>query len=53
VAPAMRDNRAKVEALLREVLLVQAVLASDGDTAGVLEQLLPRRMKQYQKGLAS
>ena len=51
IAPVMRDNRAKVEALLREVLLLQAVVTADADCAGVLEQLLPRRQKQYAKGL--
>jgi hypothetical protein len=53
IAPVMRDNRAKVEALLREVLLLQAVVTADGDCGGALEQLLPRRLKQYQKGESS
>jgi MoxR-like ATPase len=52
IAPVMRDNRAKVEALLREVLLLQAVVTSESDCSGMLEQLLPRRVKQYQKGIS-
>jgi MoxR-like ATPase len=52
IAPVMRDNRAKVETLLREVLLLQAVVASDADCGGVLESLLPRRIKQYEKGIS-
>jgi MoxR-like ATPase len=53
IAPVMRDNRAKVEALLREVLLLQAVVSADGDRGGVLESLLPRRDKQYKKGISN
>ena len=47
--PALRDLRAKVEALLREVLLLQTIIDSEDDCSGALEQLLPRRLKQYQK----
>ena len=51
LAPAMRDLRAKVEGVLREVLLLQSVIESEEDCSGALEQLLPRRLKQYQKGV--
>ena len=49
LTPALRDLRAKVEALLREVLLLQTIIDSEDDCSGALEQLLPRRLKQYQK----
>jgi MoxR-like ATPase len=40
-----------VEDLLREALLLRAALERPV-AAGVLEKLLPRRYKQYQKGVS-
>jgi MoxR-like ATPase len=39
----------QAEDLLREAMLVQAAL-DQGVQAAVLEKLLPKRFKQYQKG---
>ena len=49
VAPQLKENRAKVEGLLEETLLVQEALR--GASPGVLERLLPKRLKQYEKGV--
>ena len=49
VAPQLKENRAKVEGLLEEALLVQEALR--GASPGVLERLLPKRLKQYEKGV--
>ena len=49
VAPQLKENRAKVEGLLEEAWLVQEALR--GASPGVLERLLPKRLKQYEKGV--
>jgi MoxR-like ATPase len=47
----MLENKRKTEDLLREAYLLQACL-TQGTAAGVLEKLLPKRYKQYQKGIS-
>ena len=42
----------QVEDLLREALVLLATL-EQAAPAGVLERLLPKRFKQYQKGVSS
>eukprot|EP00887_Chlorella_sp_A99_P000959 scaffold5.g959.t1 len=51
LTPQMTENKARVEDLLREALLLQAAL-DRGVSAGLLERLLPKRFKQYQKGIS-
>ena len=51
LGPAMRDDRAKVEALLKEVVLLLAIIESEDVCEGALEQLLPRRLKQFKQGI--
>ena len=41
-----------MEDLLREALVLQATL-EQAVPSGVLERLLPKRFKQYQKGISS
>jgi MoxR-like ATPase len=48
----MAENRKRVEELLREALVLQAALAQRTQP-GLLERLLPKRYKQYQKGVSS
>ena len=52
LTPQMTENKKKVEELLREALILQAALESETE-AGLLERLLPKRYKQYQKGISS
>jgi MoxR-like ATPase len=47
----MEENRKRLEDLLREALTLQEALGR-GVGAGVLERLLPKRFKQYQKGVS-
>ena len=42
----------QVEDLLREALILQATLEQE-TSASILERLLPKRFKQYQKGISS
>lgn len=49
--PQMVENKKRLEDLLREALILQATLEK-GVPAGVLERLLPKRFKQYQKGIS-
>jgi MoxR-like ATPase len=51
LAPQMEENRKRLEDLLREALTLQEALGR-GVGAGVLERLLPKRFKQYQKGVS-
>ena len=44
-------SRLQAEDLLREAMLLQAAL-DKGVPAAVLERLLPKRFKQYQKGIS-
>lgn len=43
----------QAEDLLREGLVLQKALNQDTITPGLLERLLPKRYKQYQKGISS
>jgi len=51
LTPQMLENKRKTEELLREAYMLQSCL-SQGTAAGVLEKLLPKRYKQYQKGIS-
>ena len=51
LAPQMAENRKRVEDLLREAMLLQETLAQKV-TAGTLEKVLPKRFKQYTKGVS-
>ena len=51
LGPQMAENRGRLDDLLREGLLLQEALER-GVGAGVLERLLPKRFKQYQKGVS-
>jgi MoxR-like ATPase len=42
----------QVEDLLRETMVMQEALQQDA-SAGLLEKLLPKRHKQYQRGISS
>lgn len=42
----------QVEDLLRETLILRATLEQE-TTSSILERLLPKRFKQYQKGISS
>ncbi|KAG2423358.1 hypothetical protein HXX76_015406 [Chlamydomonas incerta] len=53
LSPQMTENRKKVEDLLREAHTLAAVLATPGATAPLLERLLPKRFKQYAKGISA
>ncbi|GIL67160.1 hypothetical protein Vafri_20601 [Volvox africanus] len=53
LVPQMTENRKKVEDLLREAHTLAAVLRAPSATAPLLERLLPKRFKQYQKGISS
>eukprot|EP00198_Chlamydomonas_reinhardtii_P011352 XP_001700689.1 predicted protein [Chlamydomonas reinhardtii] len=53
LSPQMTENRKKVEELLREAHTLSAVLATPGATAPLLERLLPKRFKQYAKGISA
>ncbi|GMH33679.1 hypothetical protein BSKO_01513 [Bryopsis sp. KO-2023] len=51
LTPQMTENRKKVVDLLREAKLVEACLKEKTE-ASVLERLLPKRFKQYKKGIS-
>ncbi|GLC61752.1 hypothetical protein PLESTB_001799100 [Pleodorina starrii] len=53
LVPQMTENRKKVEDLLREAHTLAAVLRNPSATASLLERLLPKRFKQYQKGISA
>lgn len=48
----MTENKRRAEELLREAYTLRACL-QDGAAPGVLEKLLPKRYKQWQKGVGS
>ncbi|KAK9809554.1 hypothetical protein WJX73_001073 [Symbiochloris irregularis] len=52
LTPQMTENKAKVEDLLREALILRATLEQQ-TSPSILERLLPKRFKQYQKGISS
>ena len=51
LTPQMTENKKRVEDLLREGLTLQAAL-DQKVASSVLEKLLPKRFKQYQKGVS-
>ncbi|KAL6772366.1 hypothetical protein ACKKBG_A29945 [Auxenochlorella protothecoides x Auxenochlorella symbiontica] len=51
LTPPMTENRKKAEDLLREALLLQTALQRQV-AASALERILPKRYKQYQKGVS-
>ncbi len=56
LVPQMTENRKKVEELWKEALTLSCCLARaarGGVAPGMLEKLLPKRAKQYQKGIAA
>ncbi|EFJ46414.1 hypothetical protein VOLCADRAFT_93182 [Volvox carteri f. nagariensis] len=53
LVPQMTENRKKVEDLLREAQTLAAVLRTPSASAPLLERLLPKRFKQYQKGISA
>ena len=50
LGPALEENRARAADLLREALVLEGALRCG--RAGVLERVLPKRAKQYAKGVA-
>lgn len=52
LTPQMTENKRRAEELLREAYTLRACL-QDGAAPGVLEKLLPKRYKQWQKGVGS
>lgn len=50
LSPQMQENQSRAEDLLKEALTVQVALEA-AVPGGLLEKLLPRRWKQYQKGV--
>ncbi len=51
LTPQMTENRKRAEELLKEALVLQQCLGQ-ATSASVLERLLPKRYKQYQKGIS-
>lgn len=51
LTPQMTENRRRAEELLREAYVLSECLQRRC-TAGVLEKLLPKRYKQYAKGIS-
>lgn len=51
LTPQMTENKKKLEELLRETVLLKSCL-DRGTEGSVLERLLPKRYKQYQKGIS-
>jgi MoxR-like ATPase len=52
LTPQLTENKRKTEELLRESFTLKQCLAQRS-AAGILEKLLPKRYKQYQKGISS
>lgn len=50
LTPQITENKRKTEDLLREAYTLQSCLKQK-IAAGVLEKLLPKRFKQYMKGV--
>lgn len=48
IAPLMAENKERVEEMLEEALTLEQALLTDA-SPGVLEALLPRRHRQYEK----
>jgi len=51
LTPQMTENKKKLEELFRESLVLKACL-DQSTKASMLERLLPKRFKQYQKGIS-
>jgi MoxR-like ATPase len=52
LTPPLAENRKRAEDLLREARVLHACLEGVGAPSGVLERMLPKRFKQYSKGIA-
>ena len=52
LTPQITENKRKTEDLLREAYTLQACL-QQRSSAAVLEKLLPKRYKQYMKGIGA
>jgi MoxR-like ATPase len=52
LTPQITENKRKTEDLLREAYTLQTCL-SQRVSASILEKLLPKRYKQYMKGIGS
>ena len=50
LTPALEENRSRAADLLREAAVVKGAL--EAGIPGVLERALPKRHKQYQKGVS-
>jgi len=50
LGPALEENRARASDLLREALVLEGALKCE--KRGVLERVLPKRAKQYAKGVS-
>ena len=51
LASPMKENLKKIQSLLQEALIVKLALEDQCDNE-VLEKLLPKRLKQYEKGVS-
>lgn len=51
LSPQMEENKGKLEDMVKETLILRQALASNVQ-GGTIERLLPKRFKQYQKGVA-
>lgn len=51
LSPHAEENKSKLEDMVKETLILQNALANKVE-GGILEKLLPKRFKQYQKGIA-
>ncbi|KAK9817098.1 hypothetical protein WJX72_009532 [[Myrmecia] bisecta] len=52
LTPQMTENKKRVEDLLREAMVLKEALNHE-QSVGLLEKLLPKRYKQYQKGITA
>ena len=51
LSPQMEENKGKLEDMVKETLILREALSSKVE-GGTIERLLPKRFKQYQKGVA-
>ena len=51
LSPQMEENKGKLEDMVKETLILREALSSNVE-GGTIERLLPKRFKQYQKGVA-
>eukprot|EP01025_Chloroclados_australasicus_P045499 TRINITY_DN4981_c0_g1_i1.p1 TRINITY_DN4981_c0_g1~~TRINITY_DN4981_c0_g1_i1.p1 ORF type:complete len:535 (-),score=79.64 TRINITY_DN4981_c0_g1_i1:305-1885(-) len=52
LTPQMTENKRKAEELLREVMILRQAIQGQVSSA-VLQKLLPKRFKQYERGISS